>query len=523
MRQIHRAVAAAVITTFIAANALAIWTPPGEHWEQYVNPAEAGWDAEGLTGARAYADEIGSAAVMVVHRGVVVDSWGDLTRRYMCHSTRKSYLSALLGVYIEDGTIDYTMTLDELGIDDFEPSLSETEKSARIVDLMAARSGVYRTAAYEPARNPKPPRHSSAPNETWCYNNWDFNTLSTIFRQITGEDVFEAFNSEIAMPLGMEDYGPRDGYYHYQRNMSNHPAYPFRMSTRDMARFGQLFLNRGWWGETSILSESWIDESTDAISTETWTGGYGYMWWTYHGTEWEEYGLFTALGAGGHAIAVFPELDLVIVHRVNTFEGMNVPRPDFMSLFRKIIEAMPAFPVDNAARETLPSGDTCPDGIGVPLNDLLQFVGSYDTAGGNMRVTCDGNTLVLRQERSGNFSMIPLGENSFTLEDSFREIVFEQIDGEWMLFSEQLAIREGINLLRAGEIAEARAAVMIHLDRYPESAFLYNLLGDIDMTAGDEEAGLASYRKSLKLNPGNDRLAQALQQIESEREERQAN
>jgi hypothetical protein len=43
----------------------------------------------------------------------------------------------------------------------------------------------------------------------------------------------------------MQDYRTRDGYYHYELDKSIHPAYPFRMSARDCARYGLLFLNRG--------------------------------------------------------------------------------------------------------------------------------------------------------------------------------------------------------------------------------------------------------------------------------------
>ena len=202
---------------------------------RYADPADAGWSAAGLEAARSYWSSLDSAAYLIVEDGVVVAAWGDVERRYMCHSVRKSFLSGLYGVHVDAGNVDTEKTMAELGIDD-EPPLTGTEKTARIEDLLRARSGVFKLAAYEPPQNPKPERGAHAPGTFWCYNNWDFNTLCTIFEQETGTKVFEEFATRFAAPLGMQDYRVRDGYYHYELDKSVHPAYPFRLSARDSAR-----------------------------------------------------------------------------------------------------------------------------------------------------------------------------------------------------------------------------------------------------------------------------------------------
>jgi len=71
---------------------------PGRHWEMYRSPEEAGWSAERLAEAEALYDRSGAAAVVVVYDGRILVAWGDVTRRFMCHSVRKSLLSALYGV-----------------------------------------------------------------------------------------------------------------------------------------------------------------------------------------------------------------------------------------------------------------------------------------------------------------------------------------------------------------------------------------------------------------------------------------
>ena len=79
---------------------------PGEVWQEATTPEQLGWSSEKLAKAREYSERIGSAAVTIVDDGVVVDSWGDVTQNYMCHSVRKSLLSALYGIYAAEGKID---------------------------------------------------------------------------------------------------------------------------------------------------------------------------------------------------------------------------------------------------------------------------------------------------------------------------------------------------------------------------------------------------------------------------------
>ncbi|MBD3855866.1 MAG: serine hydrolase, partial [Acidobacteria bacterium] len=213
---------------------------PGEEWMSYVDPTEAGFDPARLEGARARWEEIPSSAFLVISDGAVVAAWGDVDRRFMCHSVRKSFMSAIYGIYWDRGEIELNKTLVDLGIDDQDDVLLESEKQARILDLLKARSGIFHPAAYA-GRTDSQPRGSQGPGRYFAYNNWDFNTLVTILEQETGDKVFEAFDQHFAGPLEMEDWRLSDGYYHYERDKSMHPAYPFRLSARDAARFGLVY------------------------------------------------------------------------------------------------------------------------------------------------------------------------------------------------------------------------------------------------------------------------------------------
>ena len=319
-------------------NAAASPTFPGERWMMYATPEEAGWSSQKLAAVERDSKAAGSTAVMVIFDGTIVAAWGDVGRRFKCHSMRKSLLSALYGIAVSQGTMDINATIGSIGIDDDRP-LTETEKSAKVSDLLKARSGIYLPAAYETPsmRRNRPTRGSHAPGTHWYYNNWDFNVLATVYNKETGGDLFEAFQREIALPLQMQDFALRHTYYHLEPQHSRHAAYPFRMSARDLARVGLLFLNDGRWQGEEIVAPAWVRESTTAFSRNNY-GGYGYMWWTFAG-ELAALGAYAALGYGGHAIYVVPGARLVFVHRADTYNNRKINHRQVRALLQQILAA----------------------------------------------------------------------------------------------------------------------------------------------------------------------------------------
>ena len=319
---------------------------PGKSWDKAASVAKLGWSPKKLKEAREYAVSIGSAAVMIVEDGLVIDEWGETARKFNIHSIRKSFLSALYGIHVKEGHIRLNKTLGELGIDDNAPALTPIEKKATILDLLEARSGIYHPALYETAsmKAARPPRGSHPPGTFWYYNNWDFNALGTIFERETKTKIFEELKRRIADPLEMEDYRVEDGQY-FRGPDSIHPAYPIRMTARDMARFGLLFLRQGEWSGRWIVPKDWVRKSTRSYSDASGSGGYGYLWWVaVDGRHFPDVtladGSYSARGAGGHFIVVIPARKLVVVHRVNTdLPGRGVAAVEFGRLLRLILEA----------------------------------------------------------------------------------------------------------------------------------------------------------------------------------------
>lgn len=228
-------------------------------------------------------------------------------------------------------------TLKELGIDDVNPRLSDDEKQARVIDLLQSRSGVYHEAGSEAEvmMAERPPRGSHKPGTQFYYNNWDFNALGTVFEKATGEKIFSAFHENIARPLHMEQYAgtyvevhhmrgaediPKtDGFYLYDEEKSVHPAYHFRMSASDLALFGSLYMHGGSWNGRQIIPAEWVEKSTQAYSViDPQIGmGYGYMWNILPMDETLGR-CFLHTGNGVHLLAIFPDIKLVMVHRVDT-------------------------------------------------------------------------------------------------------------------------------------------------------------------------------------------------------------
>ena len=84
-----------------------------------------------------------------------------------------------------------------------------------------------------------------------------------------------------------------------------------KLTARDMAKLGYLYLQDGRWEERQIVPKGYVQASThEQVQTDQGAVGYGYLWWT---RELEGYQAFYAHGHGGQFIYVIPQLDLVAV------------------------------------------------------------------------------------------------------------------------------------------------------------------------------------------------------------------
>jgi len=395
---------------------------PTDQWMQYETPEQAGWSSEKLAEVQKLSKMNESAAVIVIYNGAIVAQWGQTDRRFYIHSIAKSLLSALYGIAVEEGDVDINETIGSIGIDDISP-LTEIEKSATVSDLLKARSGVYLPAPGESIAN-RLKRGSHKPGTYWSYNAWDFDVLATIYNKKTSGDMFEAFEKHIAIPLQMQDFELRHTIYHYNPKISRHPWYSYRMSARDLARFGLLFLNQGRWRKKQIVPSEWVRASTKSHSARGGIG-YGYLWWTNRKqSTLGKLGAYLALGYGGHAIYVVPGANLVFVHRTNTFEGKG-NYTGIPIILHGVLEARMGPP--SPAPKLITLSNTQAD---VPRQTLSKtqtssFTGRYIKDDEVVTIRELDGRLEITNPLTGSFYLFPRTATEFEIEDEERRLEFE--------------------------------------------------------------------------------------------------
>ncbi len=353
---------------------------PKEKWKKYRIVEQSGFTKEKLDKAKAYYDSLNSSAFMIIQNGIVVENWGDINRRFIVHSVRKSILNSLYGIYYENGTIDLNKTIGQLGITDKE-SLSELEKSAKVIHLIKVRSGVYHKAAAEPSfvEDYRPQRNSHPPDSFWFYNNWDFNVLGTIFEQLTRTPIYEAFFDDIATPLYMEDYRIMDGEYYHEPEYSIHPAYHLKMTARDLARYGQLFLQNGSWNGIQVLSKEWVNKSTYPVSKHGGGGEigrwYGYLWGVSE--YYKDYKMYFAAGMGGQFLAIFPTENLILVNLSNTYQKDKLYDNEIVKLFNLVLNAKVNKSSEDPEVVILDSKSRIPENLYQKTLNYSRYIGDY--------------------------------------------------------------------------------------------------------------------------------------------------
>lgn len=238
----------------------------------------------------------------------------DPSDRRISWSVAKSFLSALLGTLVDDGTIP------ELGapVTDYVPSLAGTAyDGATILDVLQMSSGVTFDEDYldynsdinrmgrEIALGGTLDGFTQAlsetfapPGEAWQYVSIDTHVIGMVIRGATGRDIPSLLSERIIAPLGMDS----TPYYLTDGEGVAFVLGGLNMTTRDYARLGLMYLQNGQFNGQQIVSEDWVAASTVA-SARTAPGaiGYGYQWWIPVGAE---PGQFMARGIYGQYVYV---------------------------------------------------------------------------------------------------------------------------------------------------------------------------------------------------------------------------
>ncbi len=268
---------------------------PGEDWAD-ASPESQGLDPAKLKAAVDYLDRElkehgGAGTIFIVRNGYVIWAGPECDREYQIYSATKSFTSTILGLLIDDGKV----TLDTLA-KDLEPALAGQYPTVTLRHFATMTSG-YDTVggSYEfdaqgrgDSWNPGPPAPPLfAPGSKFRY--WDdaMSQFGYLLTKAAGMSLDRLFKTRIADPIGMTRWR-WTGHDSPTGHVLSWPG-GIWTSSRELARFGHLFLNRGKWNGKQLIDASWVDQATsvqvpvtvpnDQVARSRGAGVYGFNWW----------------------------------------------------------------------------------------------------------------------------------------------------------------------------------------------------------------------------------------------------
>jgi len=289
--------------------------------------------------------------IMVLKDGKVVfeknlDPEWPADRPQHIFSASKTFTALAAGLAVDDGLI----TVEDLVIDYFPDRLpeevSDNLRALRIKDLLTMQCGhetdptwatmaAYDSTSMEISLQPDvdlvnaflshPFVHE--PGTFFCYNSLCTYMVSAIVQQVEGKNIRDLLDERVFAPLGIDT--PQ---WDMDKDGVCCGGWGLHLKIEDMAKAGQLMLQKGKWNGKQLISEQWIEEQTrkhidnypngqtaeeiDAppflpLSRNDWVAGYGYQTWR------NTVGGYRADGAWGQMIVVLPEKNAVIAGQAN--------------------------------------------------------------------------------------------------------------------------------------------------------------------------------------------------------------
>jgi CubicO group peptidase (beta-lactamase class C family) len=303
-------------------------------------------------------------SVQLARKGkLVLDAYFYPYREEMRHdvaSVTKSITSTLVGLAIDKGHLpDVRQPLLALFTERPVASVDARKSKLTVEDLLTMRAGW--DCGYEPKEGRLMEMRRTGdwiqfmldlpmiaePGERWAYCSGNCHVLSVLITRKAGTNALAFARRELFEPLGI-----RDEAWPSDPKGNNYGWGDLQLHPRDMAKIGQLFLQRGRWGERQVISEKWIGEATRPHVEKTiGTDQYGYFWWM-PGPKYP--GVFEAIGRGGQRITVWPAKELVLVYTGGGFNNdhltpfilkalrSNTPLPSNPSALAKLREHLAA-------------------------------------------------------------------------------------------------------------------------------------------------------------------------------------
>ena len=257
--------------------------------------------------------------LLLRHGNVAAEGWwapyGPETPHSL-YSLSKSFTSTAIGLAVAEGRLTLDDPVLKFFPDDAPSNPSENLKSMRVRHLLSMNTG-HKEDTTRHVFGGKDDNWAHAflslpveyqPGTWFVYNTAATYMLSAIITKLTGGSLLDYLRPRLFDPLGIEN-----PVWETDPRGVNLGGTGLHIKTEEIARFGQMYLQKGVWQGQRIVSEEWIAEATKATSdnsnTQTnpdWTVGYGYQFWRCR------HDAYRGDGAFGQYCIVMPEQDVVL-------------------------------------------------------------------------------------------------------------------------------------------------------------------------------------------------------------------
>ena len=254
--------------------------------------------------------------MLLRHGNVVAEGWWKPYEPAFIHSLyslSKSFTSTAIGLLVMEGKLDIHAKVTSFFAADLPANVPENLQQMTVRHLLTMNTGHaedtmpkmraghdswVRTYLAQPV--------DFAPGTHFLYNTGNTYMLGAIVHQLTGETLENYLRPRLFEPLGITGYD-----WETSPQGLNTAGYGLRVHTEDIAKLGQLYLQKGNWKGTSILPASWVEEATSKqtdsqVNNGDWSEGYGYQFWRC------THGFYRGDGAFGQFCIVMPEHDAVL-------------------------------------------------------------------------------------------------------------------------------------------------------------------------------------------------------------------
>ncbi|MCA9120611.1 MAG: serine hydrolase [Planctomycetaceae bacterium] len=258
--------------------------------------------------------------MLVRHGHVVAEAWWQpeaADRPHVLWSLSKSFTSTAVGLAVAEGKLNVDDHVTSFFPNDLPPNPSTNLKAMRIRDLLTMNAGHQDELNWRQAEHwtkaflAHPVPHK--PGTHFRYNTPATYMLSAVVQKVTGESVLEYLTPRLFEPLGVE----KPDWETSPQGISI-GGYGLYLRTEDIAKFGQLYLQKGEWNGKQLIPAEWIEQATSrqvsngSNPDSDWEQGYGFQFWRCR------HGAFRGDGKDGQFCIVLPEQDAVIAITANT-------------------------------------------------------------------------------------------------------------------------------------------------------------------------------------------------------------